>query len=249
MIYVTGDAHGSFQRFGSKHFPEQKEMSRDDYLIICGDFGGLWKESAEQTYWLDWLAKKQFTVLFVDGNHENFDMIYALPKKEWHGGTVHVVRDNIFHLMRGQLYEIDGHTFFTMGGAASHDIEDGILDPDAPDYRAAYKEARDQGLRVRTKGVSWWPQELPSQEEYETALKTLERADWKVDYVLSHCAPTSVQTMVSNGYKSDALTDFFEDISKRLQFELWVFGHYHNNRTIIAGKKYQLLWTRVMRLI
>ena len=36
MIFATGDTHGNFERFGTKHFPEQKEMSRSDHVIICG---------------------------------------------------------------------------------------------------------------------------------------------------------------------------------------------------------------------
>ena len=39
MIYVTGDTHSDFQRFSTRIFPEQKDMSKDDYMIICGDFG------------------------------------------------------------------------------------------------------------------------------------------------------------------------------------------------------------------
>ena len=26
-IYITGDTHGGFQRFGSKYFPQQKEIT------------------------------------------------------------------------------------------------------------------------------------------------------------------------------------------------------------------------------
>ena len=37
-IYITGDTHGDFQRFGSKYFPQQKEMSREDYVVIAGDY-------------------------------------------------------------------------------------------------------------------------------------------------------------------------------------------------------------------
>lgn len=29
-----------FQRFTPEHFPEQAQMTRDDFMIICGDFGG-----------------------------------------------------------------------------------------------------------------------------------------------------------------------------------------------------------------
>ena len=89
MIYITGDTHGGFQRFGSKYFPQQTQMGRNDYMIICGDFGGLWDGGQKDQHWLDWLAEKPFTTLFVDGNHENFDLLNALPEKEWHGGRVH----------------------------------------------------------------------------------------------------------------------------------------------------------------
>ena len=91
-IYITGDTHGDFQRFGSKYFPQQKEMSRGDYVVIAGDFGGLWDGSQKDQYWLDWLNKKPFTTLFVDGNHENFDLLIlvfrTLPRK--HGGSERV---------------------------------------------------------------------------------------------------------------------------------------------------------------
>lgn len=42
MIYLTGDTHAEFKhRFNTDNFPEQKEMTKDDYVIICGDFGGV----------------------------------------------------------------------------------------------------------------------------------------------------------------------------------------------------------------
>ena len=69
MIYITGDTHGGFQRFSTDHFPQQKRMNRDDCTVITGDFGGLWDDSPREAYWLDWLEKKPFTTLFVDGNH------------------------------------------------------------------------------------------------------------------------------------------------------------------------------------
>lgn len=81
MIYITGDTHGGFQRFGSKYFPQQMQMGRNDCMIICGDFGGLWDGGQKDQHWLDWLAEKPFTTLFVDGNHENFDLLNALPEK------------------------------------------------------------------------------------------------------------------------------------------------------------------------
>lgn len=33
MIYITGDCHGNFERFEPYIFPEQAEMTKDDYVI------------------------------------------------------------------------------------------------------------------------------------------------------------------------------------------------------------------------
>ena len=74
----------------------------------------------------------------VDGNHENFDRFNEFPVHHWHGGKIHYIRPHVIHLMRGQVFEIGGITFFTMGGASSHDIQDGILDPASPDFEREY---------------------------------------------------------------------------------------------------------------
>ena len=109
-------------------------MGREDYLIVTGDFGGLWDGGPKDQYWLDWLEGKPFTTLFVDGNHENFDLLNTLPERQWNGGSVHVAREHVLHLMRGQVFTFGGLTWFTMGGASSHDIQDGILDPADPNF-------------------------------------------------------------------------------------------------------------------
>ena len=143
MIFVTGDTHGDFGKcFSSKNFPEQKEMTKDDYLIICGDFGGIWDtecESKSEKYWLDWFESRNYILLFVDGNHENYDRLYEYPEKIWHGGKVHEVRPHVLHLMRGQVFDIDEKKIFTFGGASSHDISGGILDADDLDFNIKKK--------------------------------------------------------------------------------------------------------------
>ena len=105
MIFVTGDCHADYRKFTIENFPMQKELSKEDYVIICGDFGGVWSkdtESKEEKWWMNWLEDKPYTTLFVDGNHENFDRLYSYPVEEWHGGKVHKIRPSVIHLMRGQ---------------------------------------------------------------------------------------------------------------------------------------------------
>ena len=134
MIWATGDCHGNFERFKPEYFPEQAEMTKEDIMIICGDFGGVWFCDSRDDDDLDWLERLPFTLAFVDGNHENYDAIETYPVEEWHGGKIHRIRPPVLHLMRGQIFELEGYRFFTMGGARSHDIEDGILELNDPDF-------------------------------------------------------------------------------------------------------------------
>ena len=121
-IFLTGDTHGDFTRFKKDSFYEQTNLTKEDCVIIAGDFGGIWDGSPKEQYWLDWLEDKSFTTLFVSGNHENFAMLETYPVSDWHGGKVQRIRPSVLHLMRGQLYEIGGKRFFTMGGASSHPV-------------------------------------------------------------------------------------------------------------------------------
>lgn len=139
MIYITGDTHADFSRLEEDKFPIQSDMTKNDYVIICGDFGGVWNyivESMHEKQWIDWLDNKNFTTLFVDGNHENFERLYKYPVEAWHGGKVHKIRNSVIHLIRGEIYDIDNKKFFTFGGARSHDIQDGILNID--EYEKIY---------------------------------------------------------------------------------------------------------------
>ena len=247
MIYITGDTHSDFTRFSTDKFPIQKEMTKNDYVIICGDFGGVWtfeQESNQEKYWLDWLNSKNFTTLFVDGNHENFTRLYNYPVEEWHGGKVHKIRDSVLHLMRGEIFDIDNKMFFSFGGARSHDIQDGILNLDEEEKIYVYRK---RGAFFRIRDYSWWDLELPTQDEMKNGIKNLERANYKVDYIITHCCPTSVQAMLSKGtYKRDYLTDYFQEILEKCEFKKWYFGHYHDTRQI--NSQYVLLYEDVVPL-
>ena len=247
MIFITGDTHRDYTRFKTDIFPEQKEMTKDDFVIICGDFG-IWNNSKEENHWFDWLDNRPFTTLFVDGNHENFDLLNNYPVEQWHGGNVHFVRPSIVHLMRGQLFTIDGRTFFTMGGASSHDISDGILYPDSPGYKKEKSLLDSQGkFTYRISGISWWKEELPSEEEYDIARKTLSACEHSVDFILTHCAPNSISDTLGRGlYQPDALTNFLEEISQQCRFENWFFGHCHEDR--IVNKRYVCLYEQIVRI-
>lgn len=223
MIYITGDCHGNFERFNASIFPEQNEMIKDDYVMICGDFGGVWnqdKESKMEIMILDWLDCKPFITLFVSGNHENFDRLMAYPVEEWHGGKVQKIRPSVIHLMRGQVYELEGKKIFTFGGASSHDIDGGILEPDDPEFEKKKSELDKSRKLYRINHLSWWKEELPSAEKMEEGRINLQKYHNDVDFIVTHCAATGTATLLSHGmYQPDVLTDYLEEIRQTVQFK------------------------------
>ena len=225
-------------------------MTKEDYVIICGDFGGVWNkevENKEEKYLLDWLEEKPFTTLFVDGNHENFDRLYSYPVELWHGGKVHKIRPSVIHLMRGQIYEIDGKSFFTFGGASSHDIESGILDPEDPDFKEKKKWLDREWRSYRVNHITWWAQELPSEEEMQEGRANLAAHDNQVDFIVTHCCATSTQMLIdAQKLKPDIETDYLEEIKQTIQFKKWFFGHYHDNRNV--SKKEILIYEQFVRI-
>ncbi len=249
MIYITGDTHRDFRRFSQKNFPEQNNMTKTDYVIICGDFGGIWdqQESKEERYWLNWLEERPFSTLFVDGNHENFDRLYGYPVKEWHGGKIHEIRPSVYHLMRGQVFEIDGKTIFTFGGAASHDIDGGILEPDDPDFKSKKHHLDYDWIPYRVNHLSWWKEELPTEAEMEEGRENLAKHNNEVDFIITHCCSSSTQAFLSGGwYKPDIATSYLEEIKQKTKYKKWFFGHYHDNKNV--NDREILLYEQVIRI-
>ncbi len=254
MIFVTGDCHSEFTKFSVNRFPEQRGMTKDDFVIICGDFG-LWHDSKEESYWLDWLNRKSFTTLFVDGNHENFDRLYSneFPVVDFHGGKAHMIRSSIYHLMRGYVFELQGKKFFAFGGASSHDIHDGILDEADFETHEDFMELCRQWNRrmkmFRVNHQSWWSQELPSDEELQRGRESLAQHSNKVDFVITHCLPQEIASIISCGeYKQDKLTAYFNSlIQDGLVFERWFCGHYHTDQRVM--RYYDILYDTIMRIV
>ena len=216
-VFITGDTHGGqaygARKISSKRWKDSKELTSDDFLIIAGDFGFIFdvnEPSQEEIWWYKWFDEKPFTTLFIDGNHENFDRINALPYDYKFGGEVGVcIPDKLYHLKRGEVYTIAGMKFFTFGGGTSIDK-----------YR-------------RVPHVSWWPQENPSYKEYKNGLDKLERHNWEVDYVITHDCPVSTYNemeLEKYDFGQTQLQEYLEDIKSKLSYKWWFFGHYHEDR-------------------
>ena len=233
-MFITGDTHGDWvHRLNMESFPEQRELTKDDYVLVCGDFG-YWHDTKEERYNLDWLESRSFTTLFVSGNHENYDRLDALPKEEWNGGMVQRLRPSVIHLCRGQVFTLNGQKFFAFGGASSHDISAGILEPDAPDFKQRKNELdKDPYALYRINHVSWWERELPSKEEMNEGLLNLAKHNFDVDYIVTHSPASSILHQMDGGaglYKDDVLTLYLQEIKQKTGFKQWFFGHMHENK-------------------
>ena len=205
MIYVTGDTHGDITRFKS---PEMKKLGRGDTLIIAGDFGFLWNNSKEEKAALKKLAEKGFTIAFLDGCHENFDILEKYAPEEWHGGKARIIKPNIVHLMRGQVYTIEKTKIFTFGGGHSQDIE--------------FRRDND-----------WWEREQPSQAEIREGIAHLRENHYAIDYIITHEPPASLKECLGvDVLERLELHAFFEDVIKNCKYKKWFFGKCHIDKHI-----------------
>lgn len=202
MIYVTGDTHGEAVRFDSSR---TRYLKTGDTVIVCGDFGFIWDGSAKEEKILKRLGKKRYTLLFLDGAHENYSLLKKYPVTEWSGGKVQQISGNLYHLMRGQIYNIENKKIFTFGGGESAE-------------KQMYIDAE-----------KWWPEEMPTLEEMKEALANLKVHAFQVDYILTHQPPTELVRKEKTEGRSQ-LEAFFEQIAKQVKHEKWFFGSLHIDR-------------------
>lgn len=212
-VFVTGDTHGDIDihKLTTGVFPEQQELTKDDLVIVCGDWGGIWNNAGSDRYVQNWWKAKNFTCCWLDGNHENFELLSKYPVEVWNRGRIHRIADNIIHLMRGQVYEIGGKSFYVMGGAISTD------------------------KAWRTPGKSWWPQEEPSFAEEQEGFLNLQAHGDKVDFILTHEGPASVVAQIyareGRTYVPDHISRSFDATAQAVKFDHWFFAHHHTDIT------------------
>lgn len=229
MIYITGDTHGEEGRFQYTDSVIEKTLKENDKLIICGDWGYISDDSYKERLFLRFLAEKPYQILWVDGNHENFDLINEYPVEEWCGGKVHVIRRNrdgvpkLIHLMRGQIFNIEGKKIFTFGGAYSIDKQ------------------------FRIPNRSWWPQEMPTDKEMTEAISNLEKYHYKVDYVVTHTAPEDTMTLIHpNHLEEKPLNNFLEWVRENVEYHHWYMGHLHQD--IDLWRRQTVLWFQLRNM-
>ncbi len=217
MIFIVGDTHGKADFNKLTYFANQNpNLTKKDYVIIVGD-AGIVKDKETLDELIKLYESLPFFVLFIDGNHENHEMLASYPIDFWNGGKVHKISENIIHLMRGQIFNIEEKTIFTFGGAESTDDKAYLIE-----------------------GKNWWRTEVPSQEEFEEAVENLLKVDFKVDYIITHTidansyyVPPTMPKYLKRLGKTSTMLNYFQN---NVEYKHWYCGHFHEDIKITYKK-------------
>ena len=214
MFYITGDAHGEFERIA--RFCERIPTTREDTMIILGDAGFNYFGGSRDRRVKQWMAEMPITIFSIHGNHEKRPgRISSYRIMEWKGGRVYVedAYPNLLFAIDGEVYDLGGAQTIVIGGAYSVDKH----------YRLA-------------KGWNWWDDEQPSDEIKAKVERTLVQHGWQIDAVLSHTVPLKyepVEVFLSCVDQSsvDKTTEIWLDgIEDKLAYRHWYAGHYQRRR-------------------
>jgi len=206
-VALFGDTHGEMgiHKLSKDKFPEQKEYTEDDMIVILGDFGLYWANSDTDRYWLQWLGRKRCKIVVVPGNHENYEMIFNFPVVPFMGDYAYQGGRNIFILKRGGVFTFGSKLFFAMGGAFSIDKE------------------------RRQDRISWWSEEEPSFMEWKYGFDNLAKVNNKVDYIITHDISEAGRKILYNNdlYKQNSVSVNLEVVRKNTEYKEWYCGHHH----------------------
>lgn len=201
-VLLLGDSHANLAFIHNALLWAETD-GRIDAVVSLGDFG-FWPNRVDGQMFLEGVdvavRNANIPFYFIDGNHEDHDALDALVRE--HPGQQFVPYGEIKYITRGARWEWDGAVFGAFGGAYSID------------------------RRFRTKGVSWFEQEMPDRSKIEQL--------GKVDILLTHDAPlVPTPYLESGGFVRDAVSEESQkivyDALVATQPLFLVHGHWHVN--------------------
>lgn len=217
MIYITGDTHADFSRFKN---PMLRKLKKNDALIICGDFGFIWDGSPKEKKLLKKIGKLRYNVLFVEGSHENYDLLEQYEVSDWCGGKTRQISGRLRQLLRGQIYTIAEKTVFSFGGGQTDDIYE------------------------LEQGSNWWAREIPSDEELKEGMANLEKAGNKVDFIVTYEPPAKMQDFLLGNGERNHINTYLNNIYDNAEFTGWYFGKLHLNK--LVPPKYYAVYDNIV---
>jgi TPR repeat protein/predicted phosphodiesterase len=205
-IILLADIHGHLRLDFTREKLSKLKLQAEDVVVILGDAGIVWQEPMRVDI-KEFYSSLPCALLFLDGNHENFDLLNRMKTVTRYGGLVHEVLPNVFHLLRGQAYLVNGKKCFVFGGAYSIKREN------------------------NSSPVHTWESELPNVDEYRLGLKTAAENENRFDLIFTHQAPRSLLDAIDYVYANaeTKLLDYLEKLKQEVSFDLWYFGHIHRD--------------------
>lgn len=205
---LVSDTHGDYDihKLTTSAFPDQRNLTRDDVMVIMGDAGVCWDGGKQDRYIQRWHENKNYTTLFIRGNHDNMDLIKKLSVVDKFNGKVYQVSPHVFYTVSGEIYDICGYKCLAINGADSHDME------------------------IRKAGVNWWADEGVSHEAIVKAKFKLYEYDNKIDFLFAHTGGSYNTIMISPTFKPTPSDRELDEILKVAEFKRFYFGHYHQDK-------------------
>ena len=207
--FLKGDIHGNL--FEIIDFINRFNLGKNDNIIILGDCGIAWrkdKKDLAQNIKLWNECGNGVKLYFIDGNHENFNILNSLPIENNMGK----IADNIYHLRRGQVYEFENKKILVCGGADSIDK-----------YR-------------RIENFTWWKEEAISQETIDDIPAghydyVLTHCCPRSIFEKNRIYLSTLQFLDENKINHSS-EDMLEQLKNKIIFDHWFFAHYHINRNL-----------------
>lgn len=123
---------------------------------------------------------------------------------------------NIRYLIDGSIYQFGDYSALVIGGAYSVDRD------------LRLKKIRKDGW------CGWWPDEQLYECEKEKILDQINSLE--VDFIFTHTCPLEFQPkdlfllFVDQSNVDDSMERFLSEVSKEVDWNIWLFGHYHQDR-------------------
>lgn len=279
MLYVRGDIHADpISAFSFRNHPEMRTLTKDDYMVILGDFGVVWGPGCEKDthYKLNWLNNRPQKTVVLLGNHDNWDWALSLPKIDTEIGEVrqcvfeNIVYDNIYIVADPSVLNICGEKCFCIPGAECHDLPGCYTDAKGNEHSDLPILGKDkkwhyvngdliepQPLMIpqffREEGKHWWKDEAIDVDSAGEILYILKDNEVHIDFVFSHDAPAIQLTEMNKKLPAgkEIITEgehFLQRVVDELDFDCFFHGHLHWDRLQPSDNRIMCLFSTVLNL-
>lgn len=207
-VMFAGDIHGDLNH--AKWVIQTASHNECTHIIACGDFG-YWVHQPRGQKFVNAVARMaeehDIRFLWVDGNHENHDILRDLVQKHGDQEPINTPNEWVQWIPRGCRFKIGDTTFMGYGGAYSVD------------------------WMHRVEGESWWRGELINPYHVD------QLSDDPVDILVTHEAPLGKEISYKDDIPvSVSQRALVSELVQKVTPSAVVCGHHHTRETWHIGE-------------